>query len=54
MKKPEKLLEIVRKLVRSPKVRADLAKNLHDTTAADSAERLAKILIEVAEPTEKK
>ena len=54
VKNPEKLLEIVRKLVRSPRVRADLAKNLHDTSATDAAERLAKILIEVAEPTEKK
>ncbi len=52
VKKPEKLLEIVRKLIRSPKVRAALAKNLHDTSATDSAERLAKILIEVAGPSE--
>ena len=54
VKKPEKLLEIVRRLVRSPRVRAELARNLHNTTAADSAERLAKILVEVADPTEKK
>lgn len=48
VKKPVKLLEIVKKLVRSPKVRANLAKNLHDLSVTDSAERLAKILIEVA------
>ena len=54
LKQPEKLLELVRKLVRSPKVRADLAENLHNTAVADSAERLAKILIEVAMPQEKK
>ncbi len=52
VKKPQKLLELVQKLVRSPKVRRDLATKLHGTAAEDAAERLAKILIEIASPFE--
>ncbi|MBR3365595.1 UDP-N-acetylglucosamine--N-acetylmuramyl-(pentapeptide) pyrophosphoryl-undecaprenol N-acetylglucosamine transferase [Candidatus Saccharibacteria bacterium] len=52
VKKPQKLLELVQKLVRSPKVRRDLADKLHETAASDAAERLAKILIEIASPFE--
>ena len=49
---PEKLLELVRKLARSPKVREDLANKLHETAASNAAERLANILIEIASPFE--
>ena len=49
VEKPEKLLELVQKLVRSPRVRADLATKLHETAAKDAAAELATILIQVAE-----
>ncbi len=45
--KPKALLEEVRHLVRSPKVREKLAKNLHKEAKNDAARRLAEILIEV-------
>ena len=52
VEKPEKLLELVRKLARSPKVREDLANKLHETVASNAAEELANILIEIASPFE--
>ena len=52
VEKPEKLLELVRKLARSPKVREDLANKLHETAASNAAEKLANILIEIASPFE--
>ena len=45
---PTKLLEKVRKLVRSPKVRADMAAKLHETAVPDAAKRLAEILVQIA------
>ncbi len=48
-KNPTELLEEVRHLVRSPKERQTLATKLHEQTISDSAERLAQILIDVAE-----
>ncbi len=45
--KPEVLLNEVKRLVRSPKVRESLAKNLHKEARNDAARRLAEILIEV-------
>lgn len=45
--KPEALLNEVKRLVRSPKVRENLAKNLHKEAKNDAATRLAEILIEV-------
>jgi len=47
MEKPEKLLEAIKTLIRSPKKREELASNLHAEAKTDAAERLADILIEV-------
>ena len=47
MEKPEKLLEAIKTLIRSPKKREELASNLHVEAKTDAAERLADILIEV-------
>lgn len=46
VKDPEKLLELVRSLVRSPKRRERLAENLHGLVKPTAAEDLAKIIIE--------
>lgn len=46
MANPEKLLEEVRSLVRSPRHRADLADNLNTEARADAAKRLAEIILE--------
>ena len=48
MKNPMKLLEEVRRLVRSPRLRADLADRLHEEARTDSAEKLADIILEEA------
>ena len=48
-KHPEALLDEVRHLVRSPRVRAELARKLHEEAKPDAAARLAEILIEVGE-----
>lgn len=45
--KPSILLGEIKRLVRSPKVREKLAKNLHKEAKSDAARRLAEILIEV-------
>lgn len=47
MKNPDKLLEEVRSLVRSPRRRADLADNLNSEARADAAHRLAEIILEI-------
>ena len=47
VEKPEKLLEEIRSLVRSPRKRADLADNLHSEARADAAHRLAEIILEI-------
>lgn len=47
--KPELLLEEIRTLVRSPRKRADMADALHEETRGNAAEKLAEIILEVAE-----
>lgn len=44
---PKVLLEAVKTLVKSPKKREELARNLHEEAKTDAAERLADILIEI-------
>ena len=48
VKNPHKLLDEIHHLVRSPRVRADLAERLHNETRFDAAKRLAEIIIEEA------
>ncbi|MBR0415798.1 glycosyltransferase [Candidatus Saccharibacteria bacterium] len=48
VQQPGILLETVQKLVRSPKLRKDLAARLHETYKPKAAEDLAKIVIELA------
>ena len=45
---PGVLLELTKKLIRSPKLRADLAAKLHETYKPDAAKHLADILIGLA------
>lgn len=45
---PQKLLEDIRSLVRSPRRRADMADRLHEEARADAAKRLANIILEEA------
>ena len=45
MKNPSKLLDEIRHLVRSPKLRAEMANRLHEEARADAALRLAKIIL---------
>ena len=45
---PEKLLEEVRHLVKSPRLRADMADRLHEEARSGAALRLAKIILEEA------
>ena len=45
---PQKLLEDIRSLVRSPRRRADMADRLHEEARADAAKRLADIILEEA------
>lgn len=45
---PPALLELVKHLVRSPKLREDLATHLHDEAKSDAARTLAKIILEAA------
>lgn len=45
MKNPSKLLDEIRHLIRSPKLRADMAERLHEEARADAALRLAKIIL---------
>ena len=48
MASPTKLLDEIRHLVRSPKLRLDLAERLHADVRTDAASRLASIILEVA------
>ncbi len=48
MKNPQKILEEIRHLVRSPRLRADLADRLHEEANPDAAEQLAEIILEEA------
>ena len=45
---PSILLEEIRHLIRSPKLRAELAENLHEKARADAARRLAELILEEA------
>lgn len=47
MQKPEKLLEMIKTLSRSPKRRQDLAENLQAIAKVDAAKRLAEIVVNV-------
>lgn len=49
VEKPELLLEEIRTLTRSPRKRADMADILHAETQGNAAEKLAEIILEVAE-----
>ncbi len=42
---PDRLLEAIRHLVKSPRERADMADRLHDEARADAARRLAEIIL---------
>ena len=42
---PNRLLEEIRRLIRSPRLRADMADALHDEARADAARHLAKLII---------
>lgn len=53
VRKPSALLEEIRHLVRAPRERQTMADKLHSEAKPDAAERLAEILIEVGENTEK-
>lgn len=48
MKNPNLLLETIRHLVRSPRLRADMADALHKEARADAARRLAEIILDAA------
>lgn len=48
LKDPTRLLNEIRHLVRSPKLRADLAERLHTEARPDAALRLAELILEVA------
>ena len=46
MKDPRKLLQVIRHLIKSPRLRADMADRLHEEARSDAAKRLAMIIIE--------
>ena len=45
---PTKLLDEVRHLIKSPRIRADMAERLHEEARSDAARRLAEIILEEA------
>ncbi len=47
-KNPNRLLDDIRHIIRSPKLRADLAEKLHEEARSDAAKRLAEIILEEA------
>lgn len=49
MKNPAELLDAIRHLIRSPRLRADLAENLHKEAHSDAAKRLADLILEEAD-----
>lgn len=49
MKNPSELLEAITHLVRSPRLRADLADHLHSEACVDAATRLADLILEEAD-----
>ncbi len=46
MKDPSKLLQEIQHLIKSPRLRADMADRLHEEARSDAAKRLAMIIIE--------
>ena len=48
VEKPELLLDEIRHLIKSPRLRADMADHLHTEARADAAARLAQIILEEA------
>jgi len=48
VKNPARLLDEIRRLVKNPRLRADMADKLHEEARADAAKRLAEIILEVA------
>ena len=48
MANPNKLLEAIRHILKSPRLRADMADALHKEARADAAHRLAKIILDEA------
>ena len=49
MADPKKLLDLIRHLVKSPRLCADMADNLHKEARSDAARRLAEIILKEAE-----
>ena len=49
MKNPAELLDAIRHLVRSPRLRADLAEHLHNEAHSNAASRLADLILEEAD-----
>ena len=48
VKNPARLLDEIRRLIKNPRLRADMADKLHEEARADAAKRLAEIILEVA------
>ena len=48
MQDPTKLLDEIRHLVKSPRLRADMADRLAEEARSDAAKRLAEIILEEA------
>ena len=48
LEKPELLLDEIRHLIRSPKLRAEMAEKFHEEARADAAKRLAELILEEA------
>lgn len=46
VKNPARLLDEIRRLVKNPRLRADMADKLHEEARADAAKRLAEIILE--------
>ena len=49
MKNPAELLDAIKHLIRSPRLRADLAENLHAEAHKDAAAKLADLILEEAD-----
>lgn len=47
MKNPGHLLEQIRRLIKNPRLRADMADKLHEEARADAAKRLAEVILDV-------
>lgn len=53
LKKPTKLLEEIQRLVKSPRLRADMADRLHNEAYVDATSRLTSVILEEAERARK-